>query len=241
MHYQGGKSFVGKKIAEYINPFIGKKKYFEPFCGGLGVTEHIKADELFLSDFNAALITLYLEIIGGWNPPNRLSEKQYKQIKIKQDFCDPITAFAGIGCSWGGKWFGGYARSETRNYAKEAAKSLKRKLTAIKNAEFYNCDYRKLKQPNNSVIYCDPPYQGLTKFTGSQIRFDHVEFWEIIRKWSKKNLVFISHHCAPDDFECVKEIPTVHGIRRKVGKSTLIWDGKMEKLYKYKDNHGITI
>ena len=54
----------------------------------------------------------------------------------------------------------------------------------------------------NSLIYCDPPYQGTTGYkTGA---FNHEEFFEWCRQMkSKGNIVFVSEYNAPDDFELV--------------------------------------
>ena len=57
-----------------------------------------------------------------------------------------------------------------------------------------------LEKTNRCLIYCDPPYQGTTKYKDG---FDYVEFWNWIRQISKNNFVFISEYNAPIDFECI--------------------------------------
>jgi DNA adenine methylase len=52
------------------------------------------------------------------------------------------------------------------------------------------------------TIYCDPPYENTTNYG---TKFDHNLFWEIMRKWSETNDVYISSYEAPEDFECVWE------------------------------------
>ena len=43
-------------------------------------------------------------------------------------------SFVGFGCSFAGKWFGGYARSnDKRNYAKMAKNSLNKKIINLYN------------------------------------------------------------------------------------------------------------
>ena len=61
-------------------------------------------------------------------------------------------------------------------------------------------------RPKDKLIYCDPPYR-VTKYpikyrtsTKEYDIFDNDEFWEIMRKWSKTNLVVISETTAPSDF-----------------------------------------
>ena len=41
----------------------------------------------------------------------------------------------------------------------------------------------------NSLIYCDPPYKGKSEYSKKGSNFDHKKFWNIIRKWSKNNMV----------------------------------------------------
>lgn len=53
-----------------------------------------------------------------------------------------------------------------------------------------------------------------------------------MREWSKNNDVYISEYNAPDDFECVLEIPTRTDIRNK--KNEL--DSRIERVFKYKQS-----
>ena len=58
-------------------------------------------------------------------------------------------------------------------------------------------DYRDLKIPENSVIYCDPPYSKTEGYRGTG-KFDTDDFWEWCR--NQKNPVFVSEYSAPPDF-----------------------------------------
>lgn len=51
-----------------------------------------------------------------------------------------------------------------------------------------------------------------------------------MRLWSKNNDVYISEYVAPDDFECVLEIPTKIDIRNRDNKM----ERRVEKLFKHK-------
>lgn len=81
----------------------------------------------------------------------------------------------------------------------------------LKEVKFTNKDYRELK-PKNMLIYCDPPYKETTypiKYRRDikyYDKFDNDEFWEIMRIWSKNNIVIISETSAPTDFIWEKEI-----------------------------------
>ena len=74
--------------------------------------------------------------------------------------------------------------------------------------------------------YGDPPYRGTTKIFNTVFNSD--EFWNIMRKWSKDNIVVISEYQAPEDFECILKIDTHTSIRDKTGNVS----SRVEKLFK---------
>ena len=53
------------------------------------------------------------------------------------------------------------------------------------------------------LIYCDPPYFGNKLGNSSSFFqiFDHKHFWNVMRYWSKNNLVIVSESTAPKDFK----------------------------------------
>ena len=227
MQYLGGKKRIAKQIVEFITPYLENKDYYlEPFVGSCAIIENIKNIKRYGSDYNEYLIELYRALQNGWIPPEILSEDEYLYVKNNKDENKPLTAFVGIGCSYAGKWFAGYCRNKMmRNYAKSCHDVLLQQLPKIKDIEFSYADY-KTYNPNNAMIYCDPPYVNTTKY-GLFKGFDHVEFWDIMRKWSEHNTVFISEYIAPDDFKCVLEIETKTSLRDKNGKVIL----RIEKLF----------
>ena len=60
-----------------------------------------------------------------------------------------------------------------------------------KNTKIFNLDFRDVKIPKNSLIYCDPPYKS-TK--GYSVEFDNVFFENYINELSKDNIVIISEY-----------------------------------------------
>ena len=215
MRYMGGKLRHSKAIAELIESYRKPgQAYFEPFCGGAWVLGKVSG-ERFASDTNEALITYYKAIQDGYVPPDSISEQEYKDIKSKQDVKDPVTAFALICCSWGAKWAGGYARDSIgRNYAAQAKETCLKHRNSIDGVLFYNRSYTYFK-PFNEIIYADPPYENTTKYSGDH--FNHAEFWNTMREWSKTNTVLISEYKAPDDFVCIKEFDHYQSLRSKYG------------------------
>ena len=108
----------------------------------------------------------------------------------------------GLACSFGGKWFGGYARdSEHVNYALRGKKSIIAKMKNLMDAEFLCLDYREVALPENCIVYADPPYDNTTKY--ANCNFDTSAFWDYIRKISENHIVYISELEAPNDFVCI--------------------------------------
>ena len=72
-------------------------------------------------------------------------------------------------------------------------------LQTFKNLKITNLDYRSVKIPANSLIYCDPPYIGTDGYNNED--FNHDEFYNWII--NNKNLVVISEYTQPPHTVCV--------------------------------------
>ena len=228
MNYLGGKWALRREIAEVINS-VGRP-VLEPFCGGLSVTTCVTQRPLAAYDACEPLITLYRAVQEGWTPPGELSEERYAELNARRDPSDPLTAFAGFGCSWGGKYFGGFARNgDGRNYAAAAANSLRRKFESLRGVRFGCADYRELEPPPSWTVYCDPPYAGTVGYAAVGA-FDHAEFWAVVRRWSRHGTVLVSEFQAPEDFEVVAEWPVRKALRSSDGLTT----PRVERLFRLK-------
>ncbi len=171
---------------------------------------------------------------NGYDLPEEISEEQYKYIREHKDENKILTGFVGFGCSFGGKWFGGYAGivktkiGTERNYYNEAVRNVLTQVPKIKDVHYEYLDYKNVdvKSLSNCMIYLDPPYKGTTKYKDD---FDYIYFWDWVRKLSKDNYVLISEYNAPKDFECIwsKELTTTLD---KNSRSKSI-----EKLFTYKN------
>lgn len=211
MKYMGSKARFSKDILPII---LHDRKdgqwYVEPFCGGANVIDKVDGKRLG-SDINPYVIELLTALSNGWVPPENVSEIEYRVAKEKLAL-DPITAFIGFGCSFGGKFFGGYARGKNssgswRNYASETKRNLLEQAPRLKGVNFRCGSYSDLEIPSNSIIYCDPPYEGTTKYATSCL--DYIKFWQWCRdKSDEGHTVYVSEYNAPGDFECVWEKKT---------------------------------
>jgi DNA adenine methylase len=225
VRYLGGKARQGKKIAGFINEAAGGLLVFEPFCGALNVTQYLDGPVL-ASDANAALINMYQAMQGGWLPPDTLTREEYNTLKATKDPADPLTAFAGFGCSFGGKWFGGYAKGDrcTRNYAQGAQRSLVRKFAKMSTAVF-RCltfaDVEGLIDKLPCVVYCDPPYANTTGY-GAVGAFDTDAFWDRCERLAAKGVpVFVSEFTNPRGHEVVWSVSRGQRLQAQAKTSTL--------------------
>jgi DNA adenine methylase len=208
MKYMGSKNRHAKKLL----PIILKDQkpgqwYVEPFVGGANMIDKVDGNRIG-ADIHPHLIVLLDAVANGWIPPENVTEEEYRQAQQIRTI-DAQTGFIGFGASYSGKWFGGYARGNntngtSRNYAAESCRNLLEQAPKIKSVAFICSPYDQLSIPQNSIIYCDPPYEGTTKYaTGG---FDHAAFWHWCRvKVGQGHQVFVSEYNAPSDLVCVWE------------------------------------
>lgn len=201
MRYPGGKVRIGKRIAGLIGPI---DVYIEPFCGMCSVAQYVQAQRKILNDANSEVIALWRALQSGWDPPETLTEEDYRRIKL--DFDNPhLRALVGFGCSFAGKYFGGFARSSTgRNFCLEAKRGLLRRIAALRDAEFTCVDFASIQIPEGAVVYADPPYAGTTVAYGSTPPV--TDFWPTVLKWSERATVYVSEYTCPFPMEPIWQI-----------------------------------
>lgn len=219
MKYMGSKSRIIKEIAPILQSYINsseKKYYYEPFCGGCNVIDHIKAEKRFASDKQKYLIELYKNLHRLNELPDFVTKEHYDSVRgcfNKRDstYEDWYVGAIGFLASYNGRFFGGgyagivHTKAGTeRNYYAEAKRNLEMQTPRLRNIVFNCIDYQDVKDISGYVIYCDPPYSG-TKQYGTSKGFNHDAFWEWARRKSTDNIVIVSEHNAPDDFQCVWE------------------------------------
>ena len=232
MQYQGGKSRIAKQISEVINEIprrqienfktdsrnnkehyvLERERESNPtlvslFCGSCSVESKLTFfTKKILNDKHEYLIELLNGVKNGYELPDYISEEQYKYIRAHKDENKILTGFVGFGCSFGGKWFGGYTRNKTgTNYAAQSKKSLLKDMATLQDAKFICKDYREIVLPENCVIYADPPYDNTTGY--GKEKFNSKEFWNYARDVSQNHIMFISEQTAPEDFISIWEKP----------------------------------
>jgi len=230
MKYLGGKYHLMKEISTYINLTIKPEQpYWEPFLGAGYILVSVNAERKYASDINPYLMAMWNAAMNGWKPPKNLSEEQYADIRINKDRHPPeLVAFAGFACSWGGKWFGGYARDvQGRNYAREGSKSIVRWARGMIGSTLFTADFLTYDPPeDNMYIYCDPPYADTTGY-GIAMDWESDKFWTRVEELeSMGHTILVSEYNAPSHFTCVQEMIISTKIRPKDGN-----EPRLEKLF----------
>ena len=212
----GGKS----RIAKYILPLILKDRrpdqwYVEPFCGGCNTLAKVPGPRIG-ADINSDLIAMWRALQNGWEPPKYVTEEEYRRI---EKFGSPeLRGYVGFAFSFGAQYFGVFAREvRGKKYTKgerkgnyealkirgeESFRGFKKDRKYLNGVGFYNCSFKDLPLPPESVVYCDPPYLGTVSYGE---KFNHSYFWDWVRAQSQKHKIFVSEYQAPKDFKVVWE------------------------------------
>lgn len=237
MKYMGSKSRIAKEIVPIIQHYVDEYKplcYLEPFVGGANIIDKIKYKYKIGSDANKYLIGLLKHVQKDGELLPEVSKELWNEVKSHPErFDDWKVGNVCFLASYNGRGFsGGYANkgiehtshgNVLRDYYAEAKRNLLNQAVNLKECTFECWDYKTLN-PMNCVVYCDPPY---IKTKSYDVRlFNTVEFWEIMRCWSKNNIVLISEQTAPDDFEVIFE----KKVHRTLGQNRPIVTEKLFKL-----------
>lgn len=209
MVYMGSKN----RIAKYLLPIITKyltadRWYVEPFCGGCNMIDKVKHNKRIAGDVNEYLIALFQELQKNPCLPEFVNRETYYKVKDnKHKYPMWFVGHVGFNCSRLGKFFDCWIGEQSgRNYQREHNNNMLKQITELKDVKFVCGKYSDIYIPDNSVIYCDPPYADTRKYRDG---FNHEDFWQWCRDMTDKGHdVLISEYNAPNDFTCVwkKEI-----------------------------------
>jgi DNA adenine methylase len=199
------------RIAKYLLPIILKDRnpwqwYVEPFVWWANMIDKVEWDRIW-ADLNEYLISL-LNCIQINAIPEKITKQEYEKIKYSfSKYPKSKVWYAWICASYSWKWFWWFAGTivtknwNIRDYQDEAIKNLINQKQKIKWVKFINSSYKDLQIPDNSIIYCDPPYKNTTKYKDN---FNHEDFYNWCREKKKEgHTIFISEYNMPDDFTCV--------------------------------------
>ena len=234
MKYMGSKNRISKEILPIILENRKDRAYVEPFVGGCNMIDKVGGTRIGV-DNNKYLIAMWVGLQNNMIRPMNITKEMYSRARIEYnnstniEFSDFEIGWIGWMGSFNGRFFdGGYSgRTLTRDYISEQIKNTESQIDNIKDVLFFNGSYDEIEYPDNSIIYCDPPYKGTKQYSTSK-DFNHSNFWQWCRNMQMiGHDVFISEYEAPDDFTCVwsKQVTNAMNIN-KTYKPT-------EKLFKF--------
>lgn len=212
-----------------------QRVWVEPFVGGANMIDKVQGKRIG-ADINPYLIDALIAIrdcvIDLPKNNKEFTEEDYKKLRKSDDY--KYKGYAGFAFSYGGKWLGGWSRTDKqsikqRDYVAESYRNALNQSPLLQGVKFVNESYLNLQIPDNSLIYCDPPYKGTTKYKDS---FNHKMFWQWCRDMAKKgHIIYVSEYNAPSDFECVWQKEIVSSLTKDTGGKKAV-----EKLFKYSAN-----
>lgn len=244
MKYMGSKARFTKDILPIILENRLPNQYFvDLFTGGANVVSLVDGNRI-ANDKNKHLIEMFKGLQNGNHRPFEISKELYDKARTEYnngtniEFDDFMIGWIGFMGSANGRFFdGGYSgKSNTkigtvRDYIKEAISNIEKQIPKLNGIDFYDLHYKEVVIPENSIVYCDIPYENTKQYSTSK-GFNHLEFWDYARKLSTEgHSVFVSEYNAPSDFRCIWQ---------KEAKSSLSANGQIggnkcstEKLFEY--------
>jgi hypothetical protein len=228
----GGKARTAKQIATYLESIRNDRVYFEPFVGAANVICRMTGTRIG-SDSHPDLIMLLRAVRDGIILPDSISQEEY--YKLKAESPSVLRGLAGFGCSFGGKWYAGYARSGTRNYCKNAKNSLLKKQPGLQGVELLCQDYRTFN-PVGQLIYCLHPETNIRLQNEQNIFIKDVKEDMILHgekkvlktmsREHKSKLYKIKIQGMPDDLVATYEhqIPCIKDYKPHGKKDEQIWN-----------------
>jgi DNA adenine methylase len=233
MQYSGGKHYLKRKLEAAILGYTTcRGPYFEPFVGGANSFEVLAPNfsSSHASDVHKDLIMLYKAVASGWEPPRSIDELTYQELRHAPP--SALRAFVGFGVSFGGKWFGGYAKDnpgECHYYADASARKLLKIRYILAASSITCCSYDCVKPPTGSVVYCDPPYRDTLEFGGVE-PFDSDKFWRVAGEWAQRGVhVFVSEYSAPAGWRSIMDHDALLHVKRTSSKR----ERRTERLFVY--------
>lgn len=220
MRYVGGKYRYASDLAGVIRASVPRwcDTYLEPFVGGGGAFERIGAlfPKRYASDVDPNVVILWRAVAAGWLPPDTLTEQEYTALRHAEP--SPLRSFAGFGCSFGGKWFGGFARgvcapsqgaprgADADTYgadnAASSSRGVRRAAPIFQGATVHEGCFSWWHPAPGTVIYLDPPYAGTLGYASGA--FDHDLFWRTAERWTRSGcFVFVSEYASPSGWRDV--------------------------------------
>jgi site-specific DNA-adenine methylase len=236
--YHGGKQRIGLKIANAITDEVldriddgfELKGYCEPFCGMLGVYQHIP--ELFeplrsgcepegcepegcveegvdklkylAGDINESVIMMWQAVQNNWTPKQRIHDINEFNSLVGNGESSAEKGFVGHLYGYMGQYFRSYRKDVTLKRVTTTIEKIKNIAREIQNVKFSPGVYTQFSHLKGYIIYCDPPYQKQSNYYDEyniRRKLDNDKFWKWVRLMSNNNnIMIVSEYKVPKDF-----------------------------------------
>ena len=205
MKYMGNKRRIVKEIMPLMLAELQPGQCFvDAFCGSCTISENVPKDHRRIAnDAHRWLIAMWERLTTtDWKPPTTIDKELYDKVRSswRADdgrYDDATIGYIGWMASRSGKWFeAGYSGHNVkgRDYIAENIRNTTKQIENLKGVEWHTGSYADLVIPENSLIYCDPPYKNKNKY---KQEFDFDKFYN----WARfQENIFISEYEMPDDF-----------------------------------------
>ena len=176
LKWPGGKRWLAVELAKLIRPILSGV-YYEPFLGGGATFFELAPRRAVLSDINADLVNVYLQVQKN----NRTLLERLKKMRVEVCVYNNIrtrTSRSGLQravdflylnrTAWGGIYrlnssgrfnvpYGGGKRTPEPLWRNGR---LSRAAKALEKAEIFACDFELMleRATAGDVVYCDPTY-----------------------------------------------------------------------------------
>lgn len=219
MKYQGNKRrIIGDILPIILSKLKNKSAFVDAFCGSCSVIQEVPIEyKRIANDKNKYLIAMLSALNdSSISFPYIIPKDFYDKVRDcaygrNNDYTDAMTGWVGYMASYNGRFFdGGYSghhvigkNGKSRDYISENINNTLKQKDLLKGIEWHSGDYSDIPIPDNSLIYCDPPYRGTKQYFTSK-NFDYEKFYKWCREMKKKgHTILVSEYDMPNDFRCI--------------------------------------
>ena len=221
MRYFGGKAKISVPLSAFLNSQLkDEMSFYDLFAGSCNVISKIDGNRTrYANDMHKELIAMWQYVLDGGELPTEITAAQYQEIKQSETAPDWLKGFVGFGCSFAGKWWGGYAKCKRGDdYVSQARNSTLKKASTMVGVTFTHGSYKDVVPKPNSMLYCDIPYRNTTGYSPGSFSHDEFYSWALAMSHLSHTVLVSEYlHNLPDGWKVVWQHESKKCIRDRDG------------------------